>query len=64
MVELDSWRFHQGRPRFEGDRDRDAVRLAAGYVTYRLTWRRFEREPEREAQQLRTVLDQRSAATG
>lgn len=64
VVELDSWRLHQGRPRFEGDHDRDAVRLAAGYVTYRLTWRRFEREPEREAQQLRAVLDQRSAATG
>jgi len=64
VVELDSWRFHQGRRRFESDRDRDAVRLVAGYVTYRLTWRRFERKPELEAQQLRAVLGQRSEVTG
>lgn len=64
VVELDSWRFHQGRPRFESDRDRDAIRLAAGFVTYRLTWRRFQDTPRLAAQQLRAVLDQRSGATG
>ncbi len=56
VVELDSWRFHEGRPRFESDRERDVVRLTAGYVTYRLTWRRFEQAPEREARRLRAVL--------
>lgn len=64
VVELDSWRFHQGHPRFESDRSRDAIRLAAGFVTYRLTWRRFVDTPDLEAQQLRAVLDQRSEATG
>ncbi|MDQ2896272.1 MAG: type IV toxin-antitoxin system AbiEi family antitoxin domain-containing protein [Actinomycetota bacterium] len=56
VVELDSWRFHQGRPRFESDRERDAVRLTAGYVTYRLTWWRLEHAPEREARRLQAVL--------
>jgi len=63
VVELDSWRFHQGRRRFESDRNRDAIRLAAGFVTYRLTWRRFVDAPEFEAQQLHAVLAQRSEAT-
>lgn len=64
VVELDSWRFHQGRPRFESDRQRDAIRLAGGFVTYRLTWRRLQDTPQLAAQQLRAVLDQRSGATG
>ena len=56
VVELDGWRFHQGQPQFEADRDRDAARLAAGIVTYQLTWRRSITAPEREApQRLRAV---------
>lgn len=56
VVELDGWRYHQGRPSFEDDRERDAARLAAGIATYRLTWRRLMDTPEREAERLRAVL--------
>ncbi len=59
IVELDSWKHHQTRTSFRKDRRRDGLTLSWGYVTIRITWERLEDEPEREAKQLRLVLNQR-----
>jgi hypothetical protein len=57
IVELDSWEFHQDRSAFETDRRRDAVTLAAGYGTVRIT---AERLDDVEAARLRQILDHRA----
>jgi very-short-patch-repair endonuclease len=59
IVELDSWGFHSNREAFEDDRERDAYYLAADPVTVRVTWRRAEQQPEREAHRLGTILTRR-----
>jgi hypothetical protein len=56
IVELDSWPFHQGKPAFETDRERDAVTLSHGYVTVRVTEERLEERPRREAERLHAIL--------
>jgi predicted transcriptional regulator of viral defense system len=56
IVELDSYEFHAARDRFEGDRDRDADTLLAGYRTVRATWDRVHRTPNKEANRLRALL--------
>lgn len=62
IVELDGWRDHSRRDRFESDRDRDAEMLVRGIVTVRITWERFVRFPEREAERLWRILRSREAA--
>ena len=62
IVELDSWKFHRDRTSFEGDRDRDADTLAAGLITVRITDRRMEHAPEREARRLQAILEKRCPA--
>jgi hypothetical protein len=47
IVELDSWDFHSNREAFEDDRDRDGVTTEAGFVTVRITNRRFEAQTDR-----------------
>jgi hypothetical protein len=59
IVECDSWEFHRLRETFESDRDRDFDKAVAGNVSVRLTWRRLERNPEREAQRLSSLLARR-----
>jgi hypothetical protein len=56
VVELDSWDFHKDREAFESDRDRDADRLAAGFVTIRITWERIKYRSAREAARLHRIL--------
>lgn len=56
IVELDSWAFHQDRHNFEGDRNRDADTLVAGYATVRITWERLTGAPAKEAQRLERIL--------
>ena len=56
VVELDGWRYHDGRDRFERDRVRDADLLAAGYRVLRMTWRRLTEQPAQEARRLRSLL--------
>jgi uncharacterized protein DUF559 len=56
IVELDSWPFHQGKPAFETDRERDAVTLSHGYVTLRVTEERLEERPQQEAHRLQRIL--------
>ena len=47
--------------RADGDRERDATTLAADHVTFRMTWERITRAPEREAARLRAILRHRRA---
>jgi len=56
IVELDSWEFHKGKIGFETDRERDAVMLAHGFVTLRMTWERMEERPVAEARRLGGIL--------
>ncbi len=56
VVEADSWTFHHHRGAFEHDRARDAAMQAAGHRVIRVTYRRLEREPDKVAAELRSVL--------
>ena len=42
IVELDGWAYHSDRDTQERDRVKDAQALARGYVTVRITWRRWQ----------------------
>ena len=56
IVELDSWRCHRGKIAFEADRERDAVTLARGFVTVRVTEERLDERPGEEASRLHVIL--------
>jgi hypothetical protein len=58
VVELDSWEFHKDKEAFESDHDRDAERLAAGFVTVRISWERIKFRSAREAARLHQILRQ------
>lgn len=47
VVEVDGYRYHRTRAKFERDRLKDAQLLVAGYRVLRVTWRQLTREPER-----------------
>jgi len=64
IVELDSWRFHRGKPAFETDRERDAEMLARGLVTVRITEERLDERPRHEARRLHEILRRRRAGPG
>ncbi len=59
IVELDGYKFHGDRESFESDRDRDADTLLAGHVTVRITWKRMQDRPRREADRLIRILENR-----
>lgn len=59
IVEIDSFEFHSDRSSFGNDRKRDAIMLAAGYVTVRITDDRMKHDGAEEAARLLTILDQR-----
>ena len=46
VVEVDGYRYHRPRARFERDRRKDAQLLVAGYRVLRISWRQLTREPE------------------
>jgi very-short-patch-repair endonuclease len=46
VVEVDGYRYHRTRAKFERDRRRDGQLLLAGYRVLRITWRQLTREPE------------------
>jgi very-short-patch-repair endonuclease len=65
IVEVDSWRWHGGRRKFEDDRQRDATLIAQGWTILRFTARQIEREPYRVIAQIAAALahgDARRAA--
>jgi very-short-patch-repair endonuclease len=59
IVELDGYETHGTRRSFESDREQDAAMLTAGYVTIRITWERFRSDPQREAERLIQILENR-----
>jgi very-short-patch-repair endonuclease len=59
VVEVDGYRAHGTRLRFETDRARDAALVAAGYRVLRFTWRQLVEQPEVVAARLAVVLAQR-----
>jgi hypothetical protein len=59
IVECDGWPFHRDRAAFEDDRERDAHQLAHGIATVRITRKRLEQTPDREAARLARILSQR-----
>jgi very-short-patch-repair endonuclease len=56
IVEVDSWRWHGGRAKFEDDRRRDATLTAQGWTILRFTARQIEREPYRVIAQIAAAL--------
>jgi very-short-patch-repair endonuclease len=62
IVELDGWRYHSDHPTWEGDRTRDTTTAAAGYVTLRITWLRWQDDREGVLSDLAAVLAGRLAA--
>jgi very-short-patch-repair endonuclease len=65
-VEIDGWAHHSSRPRFEGDRRKDAWLRARGIEVVRVTWRQITRDRLATAVQVAQILTlaraQRSAA--
>ncbi|MGK7313523.1 MAG: DUF559 domain-containing protein [Candidatus Longimicrobiales bacterium M2_2A_002] len=45
VVEIDGRAYHSDARSFEGDRERDAALLAAGYRVMRVTWRQISDQP-------------------
>ena len=62
IVEIDSWKYHRTRARFDADRRRDATHLTAGDRTLRFTDRQLDDEPNAVAQTTRSTLHRRDAA--
>ena len=46
VVEVDGYRYHRTRAKFERDRRKDGQLMLAGYRVLRVTWRQLTREPE------------------
>jgi very-short-patch-repair endonuclease len=46
VVEVDGYRYHRTRAKFERDRRKDAQLMLVGYRVLRITWRQLTREPE------------------
>jgi len=59
IVEIDGYEFHSDRDSFGRDRNRDTIMLVAGYVTVRITEDRMKQNPEQEARQINTILQDR-----
>ena len=55
-VEVDGFRYHASRPRFEGDRRRDSWLLARGIKVIRLSWRQITDEAVATAVQVGQAL--------
>ena len=56
VVEIDGWRYHRTRRRFEDDRRKDAALTVAGYRVIRITARRLRYEPYSVTAQLGVLL--------
>jgi hypothetical protein len=56
IVEIDGWRYHRTRKRFEDDRRKDAALTTAGYRVVRITYRRLREEAMKVAAELAVML--------
>jgi hypothetical protein len=64
VIELDGWEFHRWRDAFERDRDRDAELLTMYDIpTVRVTKRRVDEAPEREAKRLHQLFRRRRGSS-
>ena len=45
IIEIDGYKYHRSRRKFESDRERDARLHAAGFTVVRFTWRQLRDEP-------------------
>ncbi len=63
-VEVDGFRSHSTRPRFEGDRRKDARLLAAGIKVLRVTWRQIADDAVATAVQVGQALARAGAERG
>ena len=61
--EVDGFRFHRGRVRFEADRRRDMDLAAAGVQVIRVTWRQLVEEERATLVRLARALDHRALAS-
>ena len=61
VVEVDGWRYHRTRRRFESDRRKDAALTTAGYRVVRITARRLRHEPLAVSAQFGALLSVRPA---
>lgn len=59
IVEIDGWRTHRTRKRFEDDRRKDAALQAAGFRVVRITYSRLRIEPYSVSAQLGALLAER-----
>jgi very-short-patch-repair endonuclease len=62
IVEIDSWKYHRTRVRFDADRRRDAIHLAAGYRTLRFTDRQLDKDEQSVARTTDGALHRHDAA--
>lgn len=62
IVEVDGYDVHSGPASFEEDRERDASMLALDLPTVRVTEERLDDAPQREAERLHAILEQRRRA--
>jgi very-short-patch-repair endonuclease len=62
IVETDSWRYDKTRRAFEDDRARDALLLAHGYRTLRITDRTLTNRPRLVVDTIAAALADRPAA--
>jgi very-short-patch-repair endonuclease len=56
IVEIDGYRYHRTRKRFEDDRRKDAALTVAGYRVVRIAYRRLRDEPYSVTAQLGALL--------
>ena len=56
VVEVDGYKYHGTRRRFESDRRKDAALLVAGFRVVRITWRRLRYESYAVAAELAVLL--------
>jgi hypothetical protein len=64
LVELDSRTWHEQRLAMDSDRRRDQRALAAGYITFRVTWHHATREWDDVVADLLATLEGRSQSAG
>jgi len=55
-IEIDGWKHHSSRPKFEGDRRKDGWLRARGIEVIRLTWRQITRDAIATAVQVGQTL--------
>lgn len=63
-VEVDGFRHHSSRPRFEGDRRKDAWLMARGIKVVRLSWRQISDDRMATAVQVGQALARAGSAAG